>query len=100
MMHLVPGIVGAVESKIEDCSGSHDPAHMGKTFLDDFDRAVGEHAISMHHIEVPCGQERQGEVVCECEPRHLVFELVFHQYLLSRKQYLRRDIDAAVIASL
>jgi hypothetical protein len=97
---VVLGTLGAVEGEVEPPVGLHDPADVREALLDHLDRGVREHAVRVHHVEVPVGQEREAQVLHRGEVRHLARQAVLDHGVLGGEQDVRRDVDAVVVAGL
>jgi hypothetical protein len=98
--HLVLGALGAVEGEVEETVRLHDPPDVRQALLDDLDRGVREHAVRVHHVEVPGRQERQLQVLDQGQVRQFVLQAFPGQGALRGQQDVGGDVDPVVVADV
>jgi hypothetical protein len=98
MQHLVLGALGPVEGEVEEAVRLHDPPDVRQALLDDLDRGVREHAVRVHHVEVPGRQELELQVLDQGQVRQFVLQAGLGQGALRGQQDVGGDIDPVVVA--
>jgi hypothetical protein len=98
--HLVLGALGPVEGEVEETVRLHHPPDVRQALLDDLDGRVREHAVRVHHVEVPGRQERQLQVLDQGQVRQLVLEADLGQRALRGQQDVGGDVEPVVVARL
>ena len=96
--HLVLGALGPVEGEVEEAVRLHDPPDVRQALLYDLDRGVREHAVRVHHVEVPGRQELQLQVLDQGQVRQLVLQAGLGQGALRGQQDIGGDVDPVVVA--
>ena len=96
--HLVLVALGPVEGEVEETVRLHDPPDVRQALLDDLGRGVREHAVRVHHVEVPGRQERQLQVLDQGQVRQLVLQADLGQRALCGQQDVGGDVDPVVVA--
>ena len=96
--HVVFGALSPVEGEVEEAVRLHDPADGREAFVDDVDRRVREHAVRVHHVEVPGRQELQLQVLDQGQVGQLVLQARLGQRALRGQQDVGGDVDPVVPA--
>jgi hypothetical protein len=96
--HMVLGALGPVEGEVEEAARLHDPADVRQALVDDLDGGVREHAVRVHHVEVPGRQELQLQVLDQGQVRQLVLQAYLGQRALRGQQDVGGDVDPVVVA--
>ena len=98
--HVVLRALGLVEGEVEEAARLHDPADVRQALVDDLDRGVREHAVRVHHVEVPGREELQLQVLDQGEVRQLVLQAGLGQRALRGQQDVGGDVDPVVVTGV
>jgi hypothetical protein len=98
VQHLMLGAFGSVEGEVEESARLHHPPDVGQALVDDLDGGVREHAVRVHHVEVPGRQELQLQVPDQGQVRQLVLQARLGQRALRGQQDVGGDVDPVVVA--
>jgi hypothetical protein len=90
--------LGPVEGEVEEAARLHDPADVRQALVDDLDRGVREHAVRVHHVEVPDRKELQLQILDQGQVRELVLQPRRGQRALRGQQDIGGDVDPVVVA--
>jgi hypothetical protein len=98
--HVVLGALGPVEGEVEEAARLHDPADVRQALVDDLGRGVREHAVRVHHVEVPGREEFQLQVPDQGQMRQLVLQAGLGQRALRGQQDVGGYVDPVVVTSV
>src|SRR5207247_2704534 len=86
--------------EVEEAARLDDPADVRQALVDDLDRGVREHAVRVHHVEVPGREELQLQVPDQGEVRQLVLQAGLGQRALRGQQDVGGDVDPVVVTGV